>query len=221
MAQLLEGEASEAAAAAKAIRELSLDEVVREELREAGLIKKMLKILNSEENALEIATSLLHFLHEGYFIEDFKKDSAVQELYTSLCRTEERQMVREVLKCLEILGGKHALWPKLDLRDVQKLLVFQFDVTDFLFSYLQHSEDAEEVLMDMNLQPLRRLLKERQAAQAAGVIAVLDQHSCCHCGFGRRHLLKCSRCKAVLYCSRSCQRLDWPMHKSTCGPCAF
>ena len=222
IAKLLEGEPSEAAAATKAIRELSVDQHVQDNLREAHLISKMLKRLNSEEDfsenfSAEIAKSLSHFLYQGYFIEDLTTQSAVQELYTSLRRTEERQMIREVLRCLEILGAKHAVWPKLDLRDVQKLFVLQYDVTPFFLSYLQIDS---EVLMDANLHPLRRILGEQGAA---AVVKVIDQNSCRHCGFGRRNLLKCSRCveTPVLYCSRTCQRLHWPLHKSTCGACAF
>ena len=28
---------------------------------------------------------------------------------------------------------------------------------------------------------------------------------------------KCSRCKVVSYCSRECQKKDWPSHKLYCG----
>lgn len=29
-------------------------------------------------------------------------------------------------------------------------------------------------------------------------------------------LKKCSRCSTTLYCSRGCQKADWPTHKRTC-----
>jgi len=31
-------------------------------------------------------------------------------------------------------------------------------------------------------------------------------------------LRRCGKCKSVRYCSRECQKRDWPKHKSTCGP---
>ena len=31
-------------------------------------------------------------------------------------------------------------------------------------------------------------------------------------------MFKCSRCKGVYYCSRECQKKDWPVHKNDCEP---
>ena len=52
---------------------------------------------------------------------------------------------------------------------------------------------------------------------------------CAACGVTRKEggsatlsfvpkLLRCSRCASVVYCSRQCQRNDWPAHKKTCDP---
>jgi uncharacterized C2H2 Zn-finger protein len=30
-------------------------------------------------------------------------------------------------------------------------------------------------------------------------------------------LLRCGRCQAARYCSRECQKQDWPSHKSVCA----
>jgi len=35
---------------------------------------------------------------------------------------------------------------------------------------------------------------------------------------GGESFSRCSRCKARYYCSRECQRADWPHHKSSCTP---
>eukprot|EP01113_Clastostelium_recurvatum_P011785 TRINITY_DN16039_c0_g1_i2.p1 TRINITY_DN16039_c0_g1~~TRINITY_DN16039_c0_g1_i2.p1 ORF type:complete len:484 (+),score=114.10 TRINITY_DN16039_c0_g1_i2:80-1531(+) len=41
---------------------------------------------------------------------------------------------------------------------------------------------------------------------------------CGHCGRSGEgvQLNACSRCKLTLYCSRECQKKDWPTHKATC-----
>jgi hypothetical protein len=39
---------------------------------------------------------------------------------------------------------------------------------------------------------------------------------CESCGAINNDFKKCLGCKNVLYCSRECQKLDWPEHKKTC-----
>ncbi|KDQ60354.1 hypothetical protein JAAARDRAFT_32749 [Jaapia argillacea MUCL 33604] len=36
---------------------------------------------------------------------------------------------------------------------------------------------------------------------------------CCN----SRDLMKCTRCRTTLYCSKECQRKDWPLHKGQCA----
>ncbi|KDR71252.1 hypothetical protein GALMADRAFT_254071 [Galerina marginata CBS 339.88] len=43
---------------------------------------------------------------------------------------------------------------------------------------------------------------------------------CSHCGKFpelNKRMSKCARCKFQLYCSRQCQKDDWPDHKQWCG----
>ncbi|KDR69435.1 hypothetical protein GALMADRAFT_160447 [Galerina marginata CBS 339.88] len=43
--------------------------------------------------------------------------------------------------------------------------------------------------------------------------------ACSHCGkppSDDERFSKCARCKAMVYCSRQCQKKDWPDHKSSC-----
>ncbi|KAL3908705.1 MAG: hypothetical protein SGARI_002943, partial [Bacillariaceae sp.] len=40
----------------------------------------------------------------------------------------------------------------------------------------------------------------------------------CHAGGADLRLLACAKCKYVLYCSKECQRADWPRHKTYCNP---
>jgi len=39
---------------------------------------------------------------------------------------------------------------------------------------------------------------------------------CSYCGSASENLKHCTRCKRVSYCSRSCQKSDWPTHKNIC-----
>ncbi|KAK8740103.1 hypothetical protein OTU49_003034 [Cherax quadricarinatus] len=43
-----------------------------------------------------------------------------------------------------------------------------------------------------------------------------DDNSCSTCGQELESLKRCSKCKSAQYCSRSCQKLHWPIHKKFC-----
>jgi hypothetical protein len=44
-----------------------------------------------------------------------------------------------------------------------------------------------------------------------------DEKTCKVCAFYLfKQFKQCSKCKAVVYCSRDCQVMDWPTHKSAC-----
>lgn len=40
---------------------------------------------------------------------------------------------------------------------------------------------------------------------------------CNFCGKKEPHMPTCSRCRTMLYCSKECQKKDWPSHKLTCN----
>ena len=42
------------------------------------------------------------------------------------------------------------------------------------------------------------------------------RRECGSCGKASESLKQCTRCRRVSYCDRSCQRADWPRHRSTC-----
>jgi hypothetical protein len=46
-------------------------------------------------------------------------------------------------------------------------------------------------------------------------MAASTQNSCAHCGAPATQ--KCTRCKAVFYCSKACQHNDWKKHKKQCA----
>ena len=43
--------------------------------------------------------------------------------------------------------------------------------------------------------------------------------ACQHCG-ASSGLQKCGRCSVIAYCSKACQRADWPQHKRACRAAA-
>ncbi|KAG9392797.1 zinc finger MYND domain-containing protein [Carpediemonas membranifera] len=49
-------------------------------------------------------------------------------------------------------------------------------------------------------------------------VAEVDRCACCGSTEGiSGKLLRCSRCKKVMYCSRECQKADWKRHKLVCA----
>lgn len=74
----------------------------------------------------------------------------------------------------------------------------------------------------------RQVVSQLAAKDAASAMAILrsaingqrgfidDISYCSSCG-NEKPDKKCSKCKAVQYCDRECQRLHWFMHKKTCN----
>ena len=45
-----------------------------------------------------------------------------------------------------------------------------------------------------------------------------EGEACANCGVFQAEPSQCSVCKQVVYCSRGCQKADWPNHKAACKP---
>ena len=41
---------------------------------------------------------------------------------------------------------------------------------------------------------------------------------CASCGVKNQVMKRCTRCRAVVYCSKECQAKHWQLHKFLCGP---
>ena len=48
-----------------------------------------------------------------------------------------------------------------------------------------------------------------------------DISVCANCGFEGTNLLRCSRCKLVHYCDKTCQKNHWKKHKKYCIPVGY
>jgi hypothetical protein len=40
--------------------------------------------------------------------------------------------------------------------------------------------------------------------------------ACAACGTGDATFMRCGRCRSTMYCSKDCQKDDWPRHKEEC-----
>jgi hypothetical protein len=57
----------------------------------------------------------------------------------------------------------------------------------------------------------------QRSVKAAGVLEHAPQCNKCNIKEPKdAKFLKCGRCEAVVYCSKDCQKNDWPVHKTVC-----
>lgn len=56
--------------------------------------------------------------------------------------------------------------------------------------------------------------RQRGPITQGDVDAMLNTNTCASCG--KPASLRCARCKKVHYCSKECQKADWPSHKRVC-----
>ena len=56
-----------------------------------------------------------------------------------------------------------------------------------------------------------------QSTEIFIIVPKFEVHRCKNCRFLARRMSKCSRCRAVRYCSEACQRAHWPSHRVVCS----
>lgn len=71
----------------------------------------------------------------------------------------------------------------------------------------EKKEDLGEVMNMARVILLQRLLRDQRRTCSG-----------CRGNFARSSVQHCGRCKRVHYCSRQCQRRDWPNHSRRCVP---
>ncbi|KAI0648656.1 ankyrin [Trametes meyenii] len=59
---------------------------------------------------------------------------------------------------------------------------------------------------------------EKWKRRRAGTENPTDVKACTACGKSDGPLKWCSKCYAIWYCSKECQKIDWPTHKRSCIP---
>lgn len=69
-----------------------------------------------------------------------------------------------------------------------------------------HHESSENMIDSM-----------RGAIASMGASLQHSKDQCAGCGKVEGKMLKCAKCKNVMYCSRECQKKDWKAHKAHCG----
>jgi len=85
---------------------------------------------------------------------------------------------------------------------------------------------GEKVTIDTKVQDaIKKLYVTQQAARVtAGRSPVppdgtySDVKICRNCYTASEHVMRCSVCKALYYCSKECQKADWRKHKKDCSP---
>lgn len=109
---------------------------------------------------------------------------------------------------------------KLTLREVQGV----WQAKEFLKG--NNPGWADDEIMESMRQTINAALEAMPAEERRKVESLekhtetfdyLSERTCADC-FSVGARMRCTRCKAVRYCSRKCQNKHWPAHKSVCAP---
>ncbi|KAL7279459.1 hypothetical protein ACG7TL_007302 [Trametes sanguinea] len=107
----------------------------------------------------------------------------------------------------------------------------RFGSVPLLGAFQNESIDAIEVLMEFGARldikeadgvspdtcgPKVTAVVQKWKRKRAGETAPLDEKACTVCRKKDVQLKWCAKCHKTWYCSKECQKLDWPSHKQTC-----
>jgi hypothetical protein len=74
-------------------------------------------------------------------------------------------------------------------------------------------------LISMSDNNANQFLGLQRSLKAAGILEHAPPCNKCNVKEPKdEKFLKCGRCKGIVYCSKECQKNDWPVHKTVCTP---
>ena len=169
---------------------------------------------------------------EEYVSEEYASEEYVSEEHDDYDQEEEQlmqikcpslQMLIEINKTQRSLNVningeyKYSIlrYPSLTFQDVYDSILIHFPELNELKFKLKWHEKMEDVRVS-NKQFMKTLIDKLPLS--CGEIVDKKIHKCNLCRTESIHITqKCGACRKVYYCSESCQKLNWPYHKPTCG----
>lgn len=111
-----------------------------------------------------------------------------------------------------------------DLKEWNVIWAMAYDMTSTKAEWLRESQEALAKAMIYN--GLWRQGESTEFKVETGTVSASDMIStgiekCRYCpnttGDDGKALLRCTRCRCAMYCSKECQKADWKAHKILCG----
>ena len=165
---------------------------------------------------------------EEYVSEEDDEDYDQEEEQLMQITCSSLQMLIEINKTPTslniIINGEYKYsilrYPSLTFQDVYDSILIHFPTLNELKFKLKWHEKMQDVRVSSIRVSSKEFMKTRidNLPLSSGEIVDKKIHKCHLCRTESIHITqKCSVCRKVYYCSASCQKLNWPYHKMTCG----